>query len=78
MKSINLSDLRNFVTEWDRRQSKKKYYNPHALPQYLEAVDLASVQANFVVLEKALRCHFDDRLFVFLLKRCGVEEGRKS
>jgi hypothetical protein len=62
--------LISLVTQYDKKQSTKKFYNPYALAQYLEAVD--RVVADFekgMGLNEALTKNFNDRLLEFLVKK---------
>lgn len=51
------------LTEYDRKQSARRGYNPHALALYFEALDEAVSQYDSgATIEHALRCWFNDRV----------------
>ena len=60
------------VTEFDRRASTRKGYNPYALGSYLERVDaIAQDIANGASPRKALCAGLSDRLLDHCLKAIG-------
>jgi hypothetical protein len=57
------------VTEWDRKQSGKRGYNPYALAQYFAAVEEAMILVGKGISPAvALRSVFNDRLLDYCLK----------
>jgi hypothetical protein len=66
--------LLHAVTEWDRRASKRKGYNPFALGLMFEAVDRtsAAIEGGATV-RVALVANFNDRLLDHCLKAVGEE-----
>lgn len=63
--------LAHHVTQWDLKQSRARYYNPHALALYLGAADRAAAMvADGLPLADALAHCFNDRLLAFLQRRC--------
>ncbi len=65
------------LTEYDRKQSKKKGYNIYALPQYMTALQyVRDDMAGGMSLREALVNNFHDRLLVALFK--GVGEPRAT
>jgi hypothetical protein len=64
--------LCSYLTQWDVKQSKKRFHNPHALGIYFQAADdaRAKFEHNGDVREILLSC-FCDRLLSFLLKSFG-------
>lgn len=60
------------VTEYDRKESTKKYYNIHALPQYLRGIDEAMhLIDDGLSIRAALVHHFSGRLLNTLLRTMG-------
>ena len=57
------------VTNWDRKQSTKRGFNPYALAQYFQALDetLALVDAG-KTWQQAISATFNDRLETFLIR----------
>lgn len=57
------------ATEYDRKQSTKRGYNPFALGQYFAAIDetMSEVEKGISV-QAALANHFNDRLLTALVK----------
>lgn len=57
------------LTEYDRKQSKRKHYNPYALAQYFAALDEAledyEVSGD---INKSLEKYFCDRVLTVVLK----------
>jgi hypothetical protein len=67
--------LFNAVTEYDRKQSKEKFYNPYALAHYSRAV--AHVRAHVAAgadLRTAILNCFLGRLADVCLKALGLEK----
>ena len=64
--------LLSAATAYDRRQSTRRGYNPHALGIYFERIDevCADVQRGASV-RRALCAGFSDRLLDHLLKAVG-------
>lgn len=64
----------NAVTEYDRKQSTKKYYNPYALPQYIGKIDevIEYVEAGHD-LKYAIRKCYLDRLCTAVGKEFGIK-----
>lgn len=61
--------LVNALTDYDRKQSTKRGYNPHALALYFEALDECMSQyENGATIEHALSCRFNDRVLAACLK----------
>lgn len=57
------------LTEYDRKQSTKRGYNPHALALYFQALDDAMDQYRHgATIESALRYSFNDRVLTVCLK----------
>jgi hypothetical protein len=55
--------LVNALTDYDRRQSTRRGYNPHALALYFEALDDVMVAVEQGVdIRKALADSFNDRV----------------
>jgi hypothetical protein len=66
--------LLHAVTEWDRRASKRKGYNPYALGLMFEAVDRTSTAIEGgTTVRAALMANFNDRLLDHCLKAVGEE-----
>jgi hypothetical protein len=62
--------IAHYVTQWDIKQSARRFYNPHALGLYLRAADRAAeMVANGAPLSDALADCFNDRLLAFLQRR---------
>jgi hypothetical protein len=60
------------VTAYDRKQSTKRGYNPYALGQYLERVEMIMGDiANGAEPRKAILAGFNDRLLDHCLKAVG-------
>lgn len=57
------------ATEYDRKQSARRGYNPSALAQYFAAIDetMSAVEKG-VSIDHALENHFNDRLLTVLQK----------
>lgn len=73
-----LNQLRNslahIVTEYDRKEAAKRFYNPYALAQYLGAIqevcdELAGKPE--MLTRQAIVNHFDGRLCEVILKALG-------
>lgn len=63
--------LAHYVTQYDIRRSRARYYNPHALALYLGAADRAAAMvADGLPLADALAHCFNDRLLAFLQRHC--------
>lgn len=71
--------LLHAVTEYDRKQSTKKFYNIYALAQYLMAVERASeYMVNYdMTLREALLKSFNGRLLDVCLKAAGEPTSTK-
>lgn len=64
--------LFNAVTEFDRRASKRKGYNPYALGHYAKALQEVRLDvAAGATLRQALLVNFNGRLLDCLLKSIG-------
>jgi hypothetical protein len=62
--------LAHHVTQYDIKQSARRFHNPHALALYLRAADrAASMVADGLPLADALAHCFNDRLLSFLQRR---------
>jgi hypothetical protein len=62
--------LAHHVTQWDVRQARRRFYNPHALALYIKAADRAAdMVADGLPLADALAYCFNDRLLAFLQRR---------
>ena len=62
--------LAHWVTQWDIKQSARRFYNPNALAIYLKAADRAAeMVANGAPLSDALAACFNDRLLAYLQRR---------
>lgn len=63
------STLVHVVTQYDMRQSKKPYYNIHALPLYLEAIEkLEKDYASGIPFEKCADKYFGNPICKNLIK----------
>ena len=75
---MNTAELRarlvNGLTTYDRRQSRQRHYNPHALALYVGRIDdvLADVEAGAAV-EAALRAAFCGAVLRAACRAAGVE-----
>lgn len=60
------------ATEYDRKQSTKRHYNPYALGAYFERIDevCADIKSGKPMRE-ALLDGFNDRLLTIMLKAVG-------
>jgi hypothetical protein len=57
------------LTEYDRKQSTRRGYNPHALAQYFEALDSAETEVQRGRMwEMALQGAFNDRVLDVCLR----------
>ncbi len=73
------SRLAHYVTQWDQRQQRSRYYNPFALGIYLERAErVATEVSNGERLSIALERNFNDRLLAFLQKQFKPEELTRS
>lgn len=71
--------LINALTEWDRRNAKRKGYNPYALPQYFQAVAAAEEDISTgVSLRQALVNHFCGRGLDVCLKAVGLPASTRQ
>jgi hypothetical protein len=71
--------LDHYVTEWDRKESTKRYYNAFALGIYLERAERVSkAVGNGERLSIALEQNFCDRLLTFLTKKFSAAELTSS
>lgn len=70
---MNIKDkLVNAVTRFDARQSKGKYWNPHALPIYLDRVDAVCSDIDAGASPRqAIIAGFTDRICDACLKAIG-------
>lgn len=70
--------LLNALTDYDRKQSTKKYYNPNALGIYMGAFGevKAEIEKGTDPL-KAIHNNFCDRLEAALVKALGKHLGQK-
>ncbi len=76
MKNVNFSEINQVLTHaiiaYDRRQSKGKYYNMYALPQYLTALKSYMSHIQGIIpnlnLINELEHNFNDRLLANLQK----------
>lgn len=60
------------LTEWDRRQSAKRFWNPHALGIYFKRLEAVMVLVERgASWREAACCGFNDRLLSYLLKSMG-------
>lgn len=64
------------ATRFDERNSKRRGWNPYALPQYFAAIDsiCAEIEGGANV-ETAIGKHTDDRFHDILLKAVSGERG---
>lgn len=61
------------VTEWDRKQSAKRHYNPYGLGIMLERVDeVASIIERGGDARTEIMAGFNDRLLDHLLRSVGL------
>lgn len=64
--------LLNALTEYDRRASKRKGYNPYALGHYFAALErVREAMANGTAIRQALLANFNGRLLSAALKAVG-------
>lgn len=64
--------LDRLVSQWDRKQSTRKGYNPNALAIYLGRVaDVVEHVKSGVPVVEAIDREFNDRLRDFLVKNLG-------
>jgi len=72
--SLSLSQqLAHLVTQYDIRQARRRYHNPHALALYLKAADrAASLVADGLPLSEALALCFNDRLLASLQRSLSL------
>lgn len=67
------SKLINIVTEYDRRQSTKKYYNHYALAQYCQAVSNTMEELSHGrSIEDALKACFCGALLRHIVRKLGL------
>lgn len=60
------------ITQWDRRQSAKRYHNPHALGIYFQRLEtVMALVGRGATWREAVCCGFCDRLLTWLLKSIG-------
>lgn len=65
--------LSHTVTEYDRKQSRKRGYNIYAISHYLGAVqEIETDIDNGADLRAAIIAHFNGRLCDVVLKACGL------
>ncbi len=68
--------LTHALTEWDRKQSTKRGYNPYALAQYLMAVDRVTNAMNCgVSVREALLDNFCDRLLNLCINTLNLDRA---
>lgn len=77
MKSTQTEKIRfklvSSVTQYDKQQSGKRFYNAWALPQYLAAIDRAMVEIEKGLSPiRALAANFSEPLFSRLVKALGL------
>lgn len=65
--------LEQALIRYDRMQSTKRYYNPHALGIYLQRAEEVQERAATMGLAAAICDGFSDRLCDFILKQMGLE-----
>ena len=69
--------LVNAVTEYDRRQAKKKFYNIHALAMYIGKIqDIEENLNKGMTIENALKQSFCGQLLRFIAKRIGADTSQ--
>ena len=80
MNELQRIKLLSAVTEYDRKQSTKKFYNIYALAQYLMAVDRArdAMADDGLTLRDALISAFNGRLLDVCLKAVGEPTSTKA
>jgi len=80
MNDSQRNKLLHAVTEYDRKQSLKRFYNVYALAQYLMAVDRARDEMieNSLTLRQALITCFNGRLLDVCLKAVGEPTSTKE
>lgn len=77
---MNIKDkLISALTQYDEKQSKRKFYNPHALGIYFQRVDevMADIERGATV-RQALLAGFNDRLLDVCLKAVGEKPFTKE
>lgn len=74
IKSLPLDQrLAHYLTQYDIRQQRSKYYNPFALGIYLERAErVANEVSNGERLAISLERNFSDRILAMLLKKEGL------
>lgn len=71
------SNLSFIVTEYDKAQSKRKYYNAYALPQYLNAIDSVIERVwEGMSVNDALNTVFDDALLYYIVRELKAKTAR--
>ena len=66
--------LAHYLSQYDIRQQRSRYYNPFALGIYLDRAEkVAHEVANGTTLKQALENNFNDRLLALLLKKEGIK-----
>lgn len=72
--------LQHAVTQYDMKESRKKYYNIYALAQYLMAVDRArdAMAEDGLDLRAALVSCFNGRLLDRCLKAVGLPTSTRQ
>ncbi len=84
MKTEELNKLVSAVTEFDRKQSTRRGYNPNALGIYLERVfQIESAVDNGQELRSAVIAGFSDRIRDHILRSigqpvCSLDELRQT
>jgi hypothetical protein len=70
----NHNDMVSTLISYDKRESKKKYYNPYALAIYLRALQSAETDmAAGTPIRQAIVGHFSGRLLDRLLKTAKLD-----
>jgi hypothetical protein len=71
--------LVNAITEYDKRQADKKFYNPYALGLYFKALArLEKYLAAGYDLRVSLLNTFNGRLLDLMLKTCNLPKSTKA
>jgi hypothetical protein len=66
--------LLSILTEYDRRESKKKRYNPYALAHYCKGIqNVADAMADGAAIEDALLKGFCGSLLKHIAKKLGLK-----
>lgn len=71
--------LLHAVIEWDRKQSTKKFYNPHGLGIMFKMVDMVSADIEAGAdPRKAIIAGFNGRLLDHVLRSVGLPTASKE